>query len=58
MEKRPNFTRDFSDDDDIVLVTADDLPERRGIYEQDVEVNSNLYKGFTVYPAVPLDHRH
>lgn len=55
---RLSYSALTEDDDDIVLVTTDDLSERRGIYEQDVEVNSNLYKGFTVYPAVPLDHRH
>jgi len=52
----PTFVSVDKDDSDVVIVKSEDLVDRRNVYEQDVEVNSKLYKGFRVYPAVPLDH--
>jgi len=53
-QNNPGYASVDKDDSDVIVVKSQD--SRRKIYEQDVEVNSKLYKGFRVYPAVPLDH--
>jgi len=59
LNNNPSYASIDKGDSDVIVVKSPDLvsqDQRRKVYEQDVEVNSKLYKGFRVFPAVPLDH--